>query len=186
MFKWLLHRFTRRFEQQWNYDASYLHEMIDIDPKAARLFQQATALGTYRNDVPAEVYAAAGITAVKHEDCGPCTQLGVSMAEKSGVDPGVLRAVLTGDVSQMPPDVALAFKFTRATLEHAPEADTYRKEIERRWGRRAVLSLAFAILTARLYPTIKYATGHGQTCSRIVVGGAPVVFSDYTAAATHG
>ncbi len=186
MFKWLMHRFTRRFEQQWDYDASYLHEMIDADPRAARLFQRATELGSYRRDVPAAAWAAAGITAVKHEDCGPCTQLGVSMAEKSGIDPAVLKAVLTGNVGQMPPDVALAWKFTRATIDHDPAADTYREEIIRRWGPRAVLALAFAILTARMYPTIKYATGHGQTCSRIVVSGTPIVFSEYAAAAKHG
>ena len=33
-------------------DASYLHEMTDIDPKAARLFQKATHIGAYRHDVP--------------------------------------------------------------------------------------------------------------------------------------
>lgn len=186
MFTWLLHRFTRRFEQQWDYDASYLHEMIDADPRAARLFQRATTLGTYRRDVPAAALAAAGITAVRHEDCGPCTQLGVNMAEKSGIDARVLRAVLTDNVNEMPPDVALAWKFTRATLAHDPAADGYREEIVRRWGPRAVFALAFAIVTARLYPTIKYATGHGQTCSRIVVGGTPVVFGEYAAAATHG
>jgi hypothetical protein len=27
---------------------------------------------------------------------------------------------------------------------------------------------------ARLYPTVKYAMGHGKACTRIVVGGAPV------------
>jgi len=186
MLKWLMHRYTRRFEQQWSYDASYLHEMIDADPRAARLFQRAASLGTYRRDVPADALAAAAITAVKHEDCGPCTQLGVSMAERSGIDPRVLRAVLVGDVAQMPPDVALAWKFTRATLDHDPAADVYRADIIRRWGPRAVLSLAFAIVTARLYPTVKYATGHGQTCSRIVVGGSPIVFGEYAATATHG
>ena len=186
MLTWLIHRFTRRFEQQWDYDASYLHEMIDADPRAARLFQKATALGTYRRDVPPAALAAAGIVAVKHEDCGPCTQLGVKMAEKSGIEPNVLRAVLTGNVAQMPPDVALAWHFTRATLDHDPEADTYREEIARRWGPRAVVALAFAIVTARLYPTVKYAMGHGKTCSRIVVDGAPIVFGEPATAATHG
>jgi hypothetical protein len=39
-----------------------------------------------------------------------------------------------------------------------------------------VVSLAFTILTARMYPTIKYAMGHGKACTRIVVGGAPIAF----------
>jgi len=126
MLKWLMHRGTAAFERQWNYDASYVHELIDADPRAAWMFQRAAALGKYRNDVPADALAAAAITAVRHEDCGPCTQLGVQMAERSGVDPRVLRAVLTDTPLMMPPDVALAWRFTRATLDHDPAADEYR------------------------------------------------------------
>jgi hypothetical protein len=56
-----------------------------------------------------------------------------------------------GIAAAMPDHVALAFQFTRATLEHDPSADQYRSEIIRRWGPRAMMSLAFAILTARMY-----------------------------------
>ncbi len=37
-----------------------------------------------------------------------------------------------------------------------------------------MISLAFTITAARIYPTVKYATGHGHICSRVVVGGTPV------------
>ena len=176
MFKWLMHRGIATFERQWNYDASYVHEMVEADPRAARMFQRATGLGKYRKDVPAEALFAAGITAVRHEDCGPCTQLGVSMAERSGIDPQVLRAVLTEDPAMMPPDVALAWRFARATIDHDPSADGYRDEILTRWGPKALMSLAFAIVTARMYPTVKYAMGHGKACTRIGVDGAPIAF----------
>ena len=176
MFKWLMHRGIAAFERQWNYDAGYVHEMIDADPRAAWMFQRAVGLGKYRKNVPAEALAAAGITAVRHEDCGPCTQLGVSMAERSGVDPNVLRGVLTENPKMMTPDVALAWRFARATLDHDPSADQYRDEIVRRWGPRAIVSLAFAMVAARMYPTVKYAMGHGKACTRIVVDGAPIVF----------
>jgi len=36
--------------------------------------------------------------------------------------------------------------------------------------------LAFAITAARIYPTVKYALGHGQACMRVVVDGKPVMF----------
>ena len=183
MFKWLMHRGIGSFERQWNYDASYVHEIIEASPRAAWMFSRATAIGKFGKDVPPAALAAAGITAVRHEDCGPCTQLGVSMAERAGVDAKVLRAVLTEDPTAMPDDVALAWRFTRATLDHDPVADKYREEIVRRWGPRAVVSLAFAIVAARMYPTVKYAMGHGKACTRIVVGGAPIRF-DRTAAVT--
>jgi hypothetical protein len=182
MLRWLLRRLTETFERKWNYDAGYLKEIIDISPRAAWMFARATRLGSYRRDVPIAALCAAGITAVRAEDCGPCTQLATAMAERQGVSPAVLRAVLTDDVTSMPEDVRLVWRFVRATLAHDAAADGYRREIVERWGPRAVVTLAFAITTARMYPTLKYAMGHGQVCSRVVVGGTPIAI-DRTAGA---
>ena len=174
MLRWLLRRTVSKFERQWNYDAGYLRDIIDASPRAAWRFVNATRLGSYRRDVPLEALVAAGITAVRSEDCGPCTQLGTAMAERQGVDPEILRAILKEDVAAMPDDVALAWRFTKAVLAHDAAADDYRAVIVERWGPRAVISLAFAITTARIYPTVKYAMGHGKTCTRVVVGGTPL------------
>lgn len=176
MIKWVLRRAIGKFEREWNYDATYVRDMIDASPRAAWLFARATAIGQFRRDVPIDAWCAAGITAVRHEDCGPCTQLGVQMAERAGVGPDVLRAVLSDNPEAMPPDVALAWRFTRATLAHDAAADDYREVIVERWGRRALVSLAFAITAARIYPTVKYALGHGKACMRVVVGDTPVMF----------
>ena len=46
-----------------------------------------------------------------------------------------------------------------------------REEIGRRWGRRALLSLTFALIAARVFATAKYALGHGRACTRLTVGG---------------
>jgi hypothetical protein len=177
MVRWLLLRTISAFERQWTYDASYLREMIEASPRAAWRFLRATRLGNYRRDVPVEALAAAGITAVRSEDCGPCTQLGTAMAERQGVRPEILRAILKDDVAAMPDDVALAWRFTKAVLAHDSAADDYRAVILERWGPRAVVTLAFAITTARIYPTMKYAMGHGKACTRVVVGGAPVAIN---------
>jgi len=176
MIKWALRRWIDKFERDWHYDASYMRDMIEASPRAAWLFARATALGQFRRDVPRDAWFAAGITAVRSEDCGPCTQLGVAMAERAGVSPAVLRAVLADDPDAMPRDVALAWRFTRATLAHDAAADDYREVIVELWGKRALVSLAFAITASRLYPTVKYALGHGKACTRIVVDGTPVMF----------
>jgi hypothetical protein len=176
MIKWILRRALNRFERDWDYDASYMHDIIDASPRAAWLFSRVTSLGRFRRDLPIDAWCAAGITAVRHEDCGPCTQLAVTMAERAGVDSAVLRAVLADAPDAMPAHVALAWNFTRATLAHDAAADEYRDAIVKRWGPRALVSLAFAITTARIYPTVKYALGHGKACTRVVVGGAPVMF----------
>jgi hypothetical protein len=174
MVRWVMRKAIGKFERDWNYDASYVRDIIDASPRAAWLFSRAAALGQFRRDVPIEAWCAAGLTAVRHEDCGPCTQLGVTMAERAGVSPAVLRAVLAEDPDAMPPDVALAWRFARATLAHDPSADEHREAILERWGLRALVSLAFAITAARIYPTVKYALGHGKACMRVVVDGQPV------------
>ena len=171
MLKWFLRRQIAGFERAWNYDASYLREMIDIDPKALTMFWKAQGVTRYRKDIPLAPYCAAGIVAVMSEDCGPCTQIGVDMAERAGVDPAILRAIVARDFAAMPYDVALAARFTEASLRHAPEADDLREEVVRRFGRRGLVSLAFAILAARLYPTLKYALGYGRSCTRVTIGG---------------
>ena len=175
MIKWVLHRAINRFERTWTYDASYMHDMVEASSRAAWLFSRVTTLGQFRRDLPIEAWCAAGITAVRHEDCGPCTQLAVTMAERSGVNPTVLGALLADSPDAMPPEVALVWRFTHATLAHDAAADEYRDAIVKRWGRRALVSLAFAITAARIYPTVKYALGHGKACMRVVVGGTPVM-----------
>src|SRR5262245_54069557 len=133
MIRWALRKVIGKFERDWNYDASYIRDLINVSPRAVWLFFRATAIGQFRRDAPLDAWFTAGITAVRHEDCGPCTQLAVTMAERAGVSPAVLRAVLTENPDAMPPDDALVWKFTRATLAHDAVADEYRDAIVNRW-----------------------------------------------------
>jgi hypothetical protein len=171
MIKWLLRRQIAAFERTWNYDASYIHEMIDADPRAAMAFGKVIGMSQYRKDIPAAAHFAAGIVAVMAEDCGPCTQLTIDMAQRQGVEPEILRAIVARDLAAMPYEVALAVRFAEKTLQHAPAADDLREEVLRLWGRRGLVSLVFAITSARLFPTVKYALGHGHACTRLTIGG---------------
>jgi hypothetical protein len=171
MIRWFLRGWIENFERTWNYDASYLHDLLDADPRAMWAFSKVTGLSSYRKDVPLAAYCAAGIIGAMAEDCGPCTQLGIDMAQRNGVDPAILRAVVARDYTAMPSEVALAARFAEASLRHAPEADDLREEVVKRWGKRGLVSLAFALTSSRLYPTLKYALGHGRACTRLTVGG---------------
>lgn len=174
MLSWLIRNRIDAFERKLGYDMSYVREMLATDRKALMKFMKATQLGTYTRDIPRDVHWGVKLVSIVHEDCGPCTQLGVTMALAEGVDAKLIKALLSGDVAAVPEPVALGVRFARAVLAHAPEADEAREEIERRWGKRAVLSLAFAITTAKIYPTVKYALGYGKACQRITVAGTQV------------
>jgi len=171
MLRWFLRRQVAAFERTWSYDASYLRALIDADPRAMLAFGKLQSITDYRKDVPPAVYAAAGLVAVMQEDCGPCTQLGIDMAQQGGVDPAVLRAIVTRDFNAMPEGVALAVRFSEALRGRRPEADGLREEVVRRFGQRGLISLAFAMLAARMYPTLKYALGYGQACARLTIDG---------------
>jgi hypothetical protein len=171
MLKWFLRRWIDKFERTWSYDTGYLRDVLDADPRALLAFSKAAGISNYRKDVPPAVYVAAGLVGVMTEDCGPCTQLAIGMAQRAGVDPAILRAVVARDFAAMPEDVALAVRFAEATLRHAGEADELREEVLRRFGKRGLVSLAFALTSARLYPTLKYAMGHGRACQRVTIGG---------------
>ena len=159
------------FERDWGYDVSYARQILASGFEALRALTGLERISSYRKGIPLAPWFAAKITAARAEDCGPCVQLVVTMAERAGVDPDTLRAIVAHDENAMPSDVRLAVNFTTLVLARAPEADNLRDEIAQRWGDDAVVSLAYAILSGRAYPTLKYALGYGKTCRRIAVAG---------------
>ena len=174
MLKAILHAVTGRFERRYDYDASYMRELIDIDPAAFFAFSKVQGLSSYRR-APPEALVAAGLVGTLAEDCGPCTQIVVKMAEEGGMPSAMLKAILVGDEAGMGPNAALAWRFARASLARDMEAaDPLRDEIVRRWGKKALASLSLALATARVYPTVKYAMGYGKTCSKIDVRGEAI------------
>jgi hypothetical protein len=183
MLKWMIRQKLKAFEREHGYDASYMHEVLATDVGAFLKFGLATSMGNYRKDAPRDVLFAAGLTSSMHADCGPCTQLGVDFALQAGVAAPTIAAIVAGNEAAMPPEVALGVRFARAVIAHDAEADACREEIVRRWGPRALLALTFAIMTAQLYPTLKYALGHGKACTRVVVAGQTVTPRQTTAAA---
>jgi hypothetical protein len=172
MLKWFFGKRLDAFERAFDYDMGYARDILDADPGAFLAFSKVMGMARYRKNVPPDAYYAASILGTVSEDCGPCTQLVVTMAEREGVAPDVIRAVLARDTKAMPEHVALAFRFAQAALAHSPEADGLREQVVERWGKKGLVTLGFAVTGARFFPTLKYALGHGRACTRVTVGGA--------------
>jgi hypothetical protein len=183
MLKALLDRFAiRPFERTFGYDASYMRALLAARPASFLKFSVLPGMAQ-RRDAPAEALAAAGIVATLREDCGPCTQIGVDMAMKGGIQAKVLRAILAGDQAAMGEAAALAYRFAQASLDRDMEAaDPLRDEIVRRWGDKGLVAIALTLTTARMYPTLKYALGYGKTCSKVTVMGEAAPFERLLAA----
>jgi hypothetical protein len=175
MLGWIVKRRLDAFARSFNYDTSYMSEMYDTSPRAFWKFSKVATLSQHREDVPKEAWYAAKIVATVAEDCGPCAQLVVDMAARAGVSGPALRAIVNQDERAMPPDAALGYSFAKAVLARdLAESDRLRAQVETRWGRRAVVSLALAIASSRVFPAVKYALGHGRACSRIRVEGVDI------------
>jgi hypothetical protein len=177
MLNFLLRRRLASFEADYDYNMDYAREILAADRGAFMKFAGVMGFSAWRRDVPAAAYFAAKIAATAVEDCGPCTQLMVTMAERAGVPAATLRAVLAGDARAMGDEAALGWQFARAVLAHDPAAEALRRRVAELWGRRAVISLAYAITAGRLFPTLKYALGHGAACARVSVAGAAMPVS---------
>lgn len=177
MLRALLRRSIDAMEDKYAYDAGYMREVVAVSPWTFLKFGLVATLGRGKR-APAEATTAAGLVGTLAEDCGPCTQIGVDIAAEHGVSPDVLRAILADDEAAMGEAAALAWRFARASLARdMPTCDPLRDEIVRRWGAGGLVDIALALTTARMYPTLKYAMGHGKTCSRVMVAGEPAAIA---------
>lgn len=171
MLKWFVKKQLEGFERRWNYDTGYVREIVDDAGVGAILPLQALQkLGSMRDAVPAAAYYGATLTAARHADCGPCLQLGVSMAEAAGVSPQLIRGILRRDLSALMPEALLGIELAQATIHRDGTGDDARADIVRRWGRRGLAAIAYGIIAAQAYPAFKYAIGHGHACVRVRVG----------------
>ena len=174
MFDWLLRRQIADFEKHYDYDMGYAHRMLRASRGGFWRFMLFSRLAQYRDGVPPAPYFAARISTAQHEDCGPCTQLVVRMAEEAGVAASTLRALVARDYAALDADTALAARHAEAVLTHAADADALHACVRERFGERGVMTLALAIAWTRVYPTLKRGLGTAHACTRIEIGGQSV------------
>jgi hypothetical protein len=169
MIKALMHWYLRRFERLWGYDASYMHDLVDASPAGVRKFAFLQPMAQHREDVSRDAWHAAHLAGALSEDCGPCTQLCVDMATRDGMDPEKLAALVRGDIDAAGADAAFGFRYGMAVATNADTVLSLVDQARTRYGERGVVSLAFSVTTARMFPTLKRALGHGATCTKVVV-----------------
>src|SRR3569833_4167839 len=92
MLRWFIHRKIAAYEKNYGYDLTYAREILATAFGAfMRLGKITNAIGWHR-DVPLDVYYGAKLAGTLAEDCGPCTQLIVTMALAGGGGPAGGRA----------------------------------------------------------------------------------------------
>ena len=175
MIRWFLRRGARAFGAKYNYDTSYMTEVIDISSGAGLRLSAFPLISQYRGPKEAQsIWAGAILASTLEGDCGPCAQLVADMALEAGVEVSTLRQCVEGRPKEAG-DVGLGFRYAQAAISGALDADELRHEIERKFGKKAVVAAAFAAASGRFYPVFKRGLGHGASCSRLRLGDTPIV-----------
>ena len=176
IFRRAAHWQIANFEKRWDYDGTYMHEIADADLEAITRFSLLEDFGAYRQAIPKEGWYTAKLLGSLSEDCGPCVQLVVRMAEAEGMVSDEIAAILDGRIHELrsnnaSKEIPLFYDYARAVLNHDLEAENLRAKIENRFGKRAVTAAGMALISGKAFPLMKYATGHGQHCMQVTVNG---------------
>lgn len=169
MLRSLLHRQIRSFERAFGYDASYMHEVINASTGAALKFLPVQMMSQHCEDVAKDAWHAAHLAGALSEDCGPCAQLCIDMARKDGMAAEKLAALVRGDIETAGPDAALGYRYGMAVATNSDKVIDLVEQVRNRYGERGLVSLAYSVTTARMYPTLKRAMGHGAVCAKLTV-----------------
>jgi hypothetical protein len=171
IFKWFTRWAIRRFQARYDYDMAYADELLETSGMAFMHYALMGMPAAYRKDVPRDAWYAVKMVAARQEDCGPCLQLVMNMAEREGVPAAVRRAVWARDEAAMSEDVRLAWRYAEAAMGHTPDLADRCMAVAQRWGRRGLASLALSMTASRSFPMLKYALGHGQQCRAVRIEG---------------
>ena len=147
----------------------YLRHILDVSPAAFLRFASIMPFANSRKVLPADVWFVTQIVALQHEDCGPCLQIGVNLAQQSDVDSVLLRATLDGDLDRMPREMIDVYVFTHAVVTASGNEDLLRETLRNRYTDRGLIELAYAIASSKIPPAVKRVLGYAQSCSVIQV-----------------
>jgi alkylhydroperoxidase family enzyme len=174
MWSWFVRLALSRWGRRYGYDVSYMKALLAASPRGFRRFTRIMAVAGHGDGVPSGALYAAKLVAAVSEDCGPCTELVVRMAQEAGVDDGQIAAVLERRFGDMAPEIVLAARFAEAVVAHDVAADEHRDVIRSRWGDEGVATLALAIAIGRVFPMLKAGMGYARECRPVEIGGGVV------------
>jgi hypothetical protein len=154
------------FGQHYDYDVSYLEELMDASPGAFQAFEAAMGMGRYQKSAPDELLMIAKIAAMRLQDCGPCTLLGVKMAREKGLPEALIQAALHQGKG-LTPDQRDIYDYARGVTANVDLDPDLLPRLHARLGCEVVAEIALNIVSTQLYPTLKRALGHAQSCALI-------------------
>lgn len=181
MRKTIARKMIQQFADRYDYNADYMSHMLEEAEDSLYRFNHLNDIASYRKVLPAEAHATGKMMGMLHEDCGPCTQLTIQMAEEAGVAADQLEAVVLHRTADMSEDVLLVFTFALALTRQTAGLADARDAVRAKWGEAGVIEATLATQAGRLYPMVKRGLGFDKAYGELIVGGKTVHLSDRAA-----
>jgi hypothetical protein len=155
-------------ERKFGEKLGYMRDMASASPTAFYKFGLFLVFARHRKAAPLDAYYLATIGALQHEDCGPCLQLAVNQAFADGVSPAIISSAVAGGAT-LDAERRLYLDFGRAVSANLPEAEELRLRLAEKLSPAAMVDLAIAIASARVFPALKRGLGHAKSCSLVQI-----------------
>jgi len=159
----------RSTEKRLGVSMDYLRQMYEHAPEAFWKFEKVLPAAQHRQKLPPAPYHVARLVATRQEDCGPCLQAAVNLAKEDGIEPAIIKAALASRVDELPESLQDVYRFAESVVLPDGEEGPYRERLRKVFGDEALVELALAIAMCRVFPTLKRALGHAQSCSAVRV-----------------
>ena len=155
-------------ERKFGQKLDYMRDIASASPAAFYKFALFLPFAKHRQAAPPEAYYLAAIGALLSEDCGPCLQIAVNQALAEGISPAILSSALAGG-GGLDADRRLCLEFGRAVSANEPAAEELRLKLAQKLSPAAMVDLAIAIASARVFPALKRGLGHAKSCSLVQI-----------------
>ncbi len=165
---WIENKIIEWFERRLGQDMDYFRDLLGSSRLAFWKFGLFNRIADHGRHTPAELRHLARLGAMHGEDCGPCTQIVVTLARRDGVARELLSAALAGGQA-LPPLERDAYRFGRAVSAGEAGIEELRDRLEAALGRAGLVELAYAVAMARVYPAFKRGLGYGQSCALVEI-----------------
>ena len=169
MIRRLITRQLAKEERVLGESLDYLRGILAHSLSAFFKFGMFIPLSKHRKVLPTDAYRVARIVATRDEDCGPCVQIELNLAQKEGVPAKVLQAVIDEKPESLPDSLREVYDFAQAVIGNTAEQGALREKMRQRFGQEGLNELALGMASARVFPMTKRATGYAKSCSKVTL-----------------
>jgi alkylhydroperoxidase family enzyme len=159
-------KFIDDFEAHYQYDSTYMRELLAYSPEGFAKFVAFLPLSDHREVLSLNSFWVAKLAAMQVCDCGHCVQLNIRMALEAGVDKDIVKASIYGG-SKLPEDLKDVYDFATSVASAVVVDPVLEQRINEQFDKAQLMELGVCIATVSIFPTIKRALGYTKSCSLV-------------------